>query len=144
VPYMDSAEVTATLTLLGAWLHDPLDAEGTAVNYLYGGATRDTSIDAAGAGTLYAGRAYPVMDYGEHEEQTVGVTIHVPFGATHASEIDDLIAWARAKRTLWLRDGRGRTLAGTMSAFKVADAKWGSAVTFTFGRVDAAVTEVSV
>lgn len=143
MPYTDSAASTGSLTLLGVWLHDPLDAEGTAVNYLYGGATKDTSIDTAGAGTLYAGRAYPVIDYGEHEEETVGVTIHVPFGTTHASEVAALSAWARAKRTLWLRDGRGRALAGSISAFKVADAAWGSAVTFSFGRVDYAVTEVA-
>lgn len=143
MPYSDSASADASLALYGVWLHDPLDAEGTVSNHLYGGAVKDTSVDTVGIGAMYAGRTYTVVDYGEHEEESVGVTVHVPFGATWVEEMATLSEWARAKRTVWMRDGRGRSLAGALSGFKVDDAPWGSVVAFTVQRVHYAQEEVS-
>ena len=144
MPFSDSDPETITLSLQGTWLHDPSDAESTAAQYLYGGPAKETSIDTMPAGTYYAGRTYPVTDYGEHEDESVSVTIHVPNGSTRADTVAELTAWARLRSAVWLRDGRGRSLPGTISAFKVQDTAFGSAVTFTLSRVDYAVEEVTV
>ncbi|HET9234937.1 MAG TPA: hypothetical protein VFP10_12420 [Candidatus Eisenbacteria bacterium] len=143
MPTSDSDPSTATLVLEGVWLHDPEDAASTAVNYIYGAASREHTVEAAGVGTLYAGRTFPVVDYGEHEEETLTVVVHIPHGSTYADDLATLDALARAKRTLWLRDNRGRSFAGTITAYKVQDQKWGAAVAFTFGRVHYAVEEVA-
>jgi hypothetical protein len=142
MPYTDSASATATLTLRGLWLHDPLDPAGTVTVYLYG-PPKDSTIATMPAGTLYSGRTYPVIDYGEHEEETVSVVIHVPYGSTYQADMTTLRAWARIRRTVWLRDSRGRSLPGVLSDFRIGDQRWGSAVTWSHGHVDYAVEEVS-
>jgi hypothetical protein len=144
MPYSDSAPAEGSIVLRGVWLHDPADPEGTVENYLYGGPVSETSIDTMPAASHYAGRTYGVTDFGEHEDEGVIVTIHVPHGATRQAEVGALTVWARARRTVWFRDGRGRSLPGTLSGFKVSDQRWGSAVSFTIARVDYALEEVSV
>lgn len=144
MPFSDSDPDTITLNLQGTWLHDPLDAESTAAQYLYGGPAKETSIDTMPAGTLYAGRPYAVTDYGEHEDESVSVTIHIPNGSTRASEVAELKAWARLRSAVWLRDGRGRSLPGTISAFREQDTNFGTSVAFTLSRVDYATEEVTV
>jgi hypothetical protein len=143
VPTSDSDPAEITLGLVGIWIHDPEDPEGTAVNYVYGAAAREHVVDAGGQGTLYAGRAFQVMEYGEHEEETLSINIQVPHGSTFASDLEALDVLARAKRTLWIRDNRGRSFAGTIAAYKVQDQKWGAAVAMTFGRVHYTVEEVA-
>lgn len=142
MPYTDSDPVEATLDLTGKWLHDPLDPESTAYNFPYGPGS-EASVDAAGVGTLYAGREFPVYDYGEHEEETLTASVQVPHGPTHATDLAALATFARAKRTLWFRDNRGRSAASTITSFKVKDERWGSLVSLTLARLDYAVEEVS-
>jgi hypothetical protein len=144
MPYTDSASVEASLSLTGVWLHDPSDAEATAYGYAYGRANREQSVDAGGTGTLYAGRAYQVYEFGEHTEEALSVAVHVANGPTHAADVALLEASERSARTLWLRDNRGRSFAGVMQGFKISDQTWGSVVSFTFARVHYAVEEVEV
>lgn len=136
MPYSDSDPVEATLSLTGVWLHDPLDAEGTVRNYLYGGASRSTGLDVASAPVRYAGRTFPVYDYGEAEDEKIGVAIDVPHGETWAGQLADLTAFARARRTLVYRDNRGRDVYGTLAGYNEDDAEWGTGVSFDFTRVD--------
>lgn len=144
MPFSDSDPEVASVDLQGMWLHDPLSPETTAVQYLYGGPAKETTVDTMPVGTHYAGRTYPVIDYGEHEDEAVSVTVHVPNGNTHSATVAALTAWARLRRTVWLRDGRGRSLPGTISAYKVQDTAFGSAVTFTISRVEYATEEVTI
>jgi hypothetical protein len=143
MPTSDSDPGTGTLALTGVWLHDPDDAEGTATGFPYGAAAREHSYDTAGQGTLYAGRTYPVTDYGEHEEETLTVSIAVPHGSGYAADLATLASFARAKRTVWARDNRGRSLPATINSFKIQDQKWGATVAITLTRVDYPVTEVA-
>lgn len=143
MPYADSSPVDADLALQGVWLHDPLDAEGTVEHYPYGPA-KTSSIITTQAGIMYAGRTYPVVDFGEHEEQPVSVIVHVPAGSTAQTDVAALEAWARARRTIWLRDGRGRSMPGTVSDFKTDDQRWGVVVTWTHSRSEYEIEEASV
>jgi hypothetical protein len=144
MPYTDSDPAEITLTLSGVWLHDPLDAEGSTASYPYGRATREHGIDPGGTATHYAGREYAVQEYGEHTDENLSVTIHVDNGSTFTAQLAELEAFSRSRRTLWLRDNRGRSFAGVMEGFRIKDERWGASVAFTFDRVHYAVTEVEV
>jgi len=138
--YTDSEPVTATIGILGVWMHDPDDPEGSIQNYPYGSAQRGTEYDAMGSGTFYAGRAHPVFDFGEHEAETVGVTIDVPHGTSYRADLDSLKAFAASKKALWFRDNRGRVVYGLVQDFSVNDQPWGASVSFTVEQSDREVT----
>ena len=133
--YADSEAVTGGLKLRGVWLHDPLDPQTTIRVYPFGADSREHSIDVDAAGTQYAGRAHPVVDYGEGESQTETIRIIVPHGPAYQAELEELDAWARSRRTLHLRDNRGRNVQGTISGLRSTDQGYGSDVSFTFTRV---------
>jgi hypothetical protein len=143
MPTSDSDPETGTLGLVGVWLHDPDDPEGTAANFPYGSASREHTVDSAGSPAYYAGRTFPVVDYGEHEEESVSIAIQVPHGSTYATDLETLDAFARSKRTVWYRDNRGRSFAGTITSYKVQDQKYGASVALVVTRVDHAVEEVA-
>ena len=137
MPSSDSDPVEVTLTpLRGLWVHDPTDAEGTVVQFLYGRANKSTNIEPLQAGTRYAGRTYPVFDFAEFEDLTWGIGVDVPFGDDHAQQLADLEAFVRAKTTLCVRDGRGRRLFATLSGYSERDETWGATVTLTATQVD--------
>lgn len=144
MPLQDSLVIEEELSLLGVWIHDPLDPEGTVASFPFGSAARDTSIDAMGAGSYFAGRTSPVVDYGEHEAEMVSVSIDVPHGETYRADLEKLEWFSRSKRSLWFRDNRGRAVFGVMAGFKHADAEWGSVASFTIERTHRDVTEVVV
>ncbi len=140
--YTDSVTAEGSLDLTGVWIHDPLDPEGTVEHYLYGASSRQTAIDTLGQTQHYVGREYPVTDFGEHEETVATIALQVPHGATWQAQIIRLEELARAKRTLWVRDNRGRSWLGTLEGFTIRDADHGSDVTFTVRRAHQDVTEV--
>lgn len=134
--YADSEAGTGTLALQGVWIHDPLDPQETVEQYLYGGAARTARISPAQAGTRYAGRMYPVFDYGEFQDDDLQVSIVVPHGETWATEVADLEAFAQSRRTLCVRDNRGRLLFGTITGFTENDRRDGTAFGFTVVRTE--------
>lgn len=94
-------------TLVGAWVFAAADPAGTLANYLHTDArTVGSGVDSAEL--RFAGRALPVVEYGENEGARIALTLLVPFGATHL----EAVQWWRdalaARRTLCYRDGRGR------------------------------------
>ncbi|GAA4082748.1 hypothetical protein [Actinomadura miaoliensis] len=133
--YSDSDPATTRLELEGAWIHDPADPAGTVRHYRFGKATRDTKIDIGGTSLTFAGRRFPVVEYGEHQDDQYGIRVQIPDGDTYRAELDDLRAFAEAKTTLVFRDNRGRQMHGTMSGYAVDDQPWGAEVSFTFTRV---------
>lgn len=134
--YTDSLAAEASLTLEGVWIHDPLDPEGTAEQFLYGKAARSTGVDVGAAGLIFAGRTYPVFEYSEHQNDTYSVKIDVPFGTAWASALADLLAFAESRRTLCFRDNRQRRMFGALSDYQEADEEWGTTATMTFTRAD--------
>jgi hypothetical protein len=142
--FTDSTPTVADreLSLQGIWLHDPDDPAVTTRQFLYGKDNRSTAIDIKGVTQQFAGRVFPVTDFGEHEEEDLSVTVDIPHGPTHRIEEADLRAFAEMRRTLYLRDNRGRACYGTMSGYQQNDQAWGVTVGFKFGRVSLKIEEV--
>jgi hypothetical protein len=128
--YTDSESAEATLELVGVWIHDPDDPEGSIAAFPYGSAARSTDYDAMGSGAFYAGRAHPVFDFGEFESEAVSVSIDVPHGTAYRTDLDTLRAFAASKKALWFRDNRGRAVHGIMTGFGINDQTWGAQVSF--------------
>lgn len=136
MPYTDSAPVEGGLTLAGVWLHDPEDPEGTARQFLYGRSRRTAAVSPQHTLAHYAGRRYPVADFGDLQTDSFAVTVEVPDGSTAAADLAALDEFATSRRTLVYRDNRGRLAFGTMSGYGVADQDWGSLVSWSWLRVD--------
>jgi hypothetical protein len=137
MPYTDSAPVVAVLDAQGAWLHDPLAPQATALNLRHGRSMRGASLDVEQQATRYAGRTYPVADYGQGESETVDVRANVPFGPGHAATLARLRALARLRRPLMYRDSRGRAMVGSVLNLRAQDTHAGADVSFVVDRRDA-------
>lgn len=129
--YSDPATITATLE--GVWLHDPDDPEGTAYNFRYGRSRRAGSVEVEAQETQYAGRVYPVTDFGPYEREAVAV---------EATSVDpaDLVAlrrFVRSRKLAFYRDNRGRSMLAEVSAGADRDEDHGSTLTFTASRREA-------
>lgn len=141
--FTDSDPFEGGLTLQGVWLHDPLDAEETVHSYLYG-AGRTASLGTLEAGQLYAGRTFQVVDYGEHQEEAVQVSVQVPHGTDWAATLASLREFAEARRTVCYRDNRGRLFYGTLVGYDERDEAWGTLVGFTINRVHFSIEAITV
>lgn len=128
-------EVEATLTLVGVWIHDPTDAANTVCSYPYGGTRKSIDKDTLGAATYFDGRADPVVDYGEHRDEQLNVTIHVPHGSTWRTQLDELDAFVDDRTTMCVRDARGRRLFAALEGYSETDQQWGTEVNFRARRV---------
>lgn len=142
--FQDSTPTVADreLALEGVWIHDPADSAVTVRQFLYGKDSRSHAIDTAGTVQQFAGRTFPVVDFGEHEQEDMSISVDIPHGPTHRTEEDDLRGFMELKKTLFLRDNRGRAAYGTMSGYNQADQAWGVTVGFKFGRVSFDIEEV--
>lgn len=137
-------EVQATLNLVGFWIHDPTPSVAQFVeflsskNYDYGGPSKAIGYDSMGSGNYYAGRSYPVFDFGEHQSEVFGVTLQIPFGNSPSwwDDIVELRRFAEQRTTLCVRDGRGRVIFGTLAGYSETDERWGTSISFSVTRVD--------
>lgn len=142
-----STETTADreLDLTGIWLHDPANqtvAASSLHNFMFGKDSRATAINTISTEQQFAGRTFPVVDFGEFEQEDVTVTVDIPHGEDHYTEEAALRTFMEMKRTLFYRDNRGRALYGTMSGYNQADQAWGVTVGFKMGRVSVDIEEV--
>lgn len=130
--YRDSEPATTELDLRGVWLHFPDgDPADTTRSYPYGASQKGDALDVMGEGNFYAGRADPVVDYGEFQAATVSVVIDIPHGATYRADLADLDYFAAARATVHYRDNRGRGVHGQVSGYQKKDQDWGTQVSFT-------------
>lgn len=129
------------LTLEGVWIHEPDDAQDTSVQYRFGKSSRSTSIDTMGVAHTFAGRAYPVYEYGEHQDDTFSVSMQLAHGPTWHADVATIRAFAESKITLFFRDNRGRAAFGVIEGYSEADQDWGTQIGFTFVRVDHTLQE---
>lgn len=135
-------QLETALQLQGVWIHDPTDPAFTVRQFLFGKDNRSTAVNTKGAIQVYAGRKFPVVEFGEHQEDDFSISVDVPHGPTYRTELGDLSDFMEAKTTLVLRDNRGRVAYGTMSGYNEADQAWGSTVGFKFSRVSFVLEEV--
>src|SRR5690606_32649024 len=91
--------------------------------------------DTLGAATYFDGRADPVVDYGEHRDEQLNVTIHVPHGSDWRTHLDELDAFVDDRTTMCVRDARGRRLFAALEGYSETDQQWGTEVNFRARRV---------
>lgn len=132
----DSDVVACEIRMEGVWLHDPADPAGTALNLRHGSAMRSSSLAVESEASQYAGRVFPVVDYGPHEAESLRVTAIVAHGPAWHGALAALRALVRLRRTLVVRDNRGRVLRGSVAAVDESDQDYGTQVTFTASRGD--------
>lgn len=123
--------------LLGAWVFDPVDPAGTLAHFPYARAAVGASTSIEAQRLAFAGRAHPVIEYGELESASVSIGALVPFGDDH----DAGVQWWRdavtARRTINYRDGRGRLYwVGLPGGIQETDERDGTIVAATLERVD--------
>lgn len=135
--YTDSDPVTVTLALEGVWVHDPDDPAGTIRSFRYGKAARSGTLDVAEQESVYAGREFPVVDFGEFTSERYDVRVDVPFGPTWAADVAALKAFILARKPVTFRDNRGRTVSPSrLTGYREQDVETGTQVSFTVARMD--------
>lgn len=127
-----SATAEVTTTLDGVWLHDPDDPTGTALNLLYGRSRRSGGVSVESADLQYAGRVFPVTDFGPYETEGVSVEVDVP--ASDAATLPALYALIRSRKPLYYRDNRGRAFLSVVPSASDRDEDHGSTVSFSASR----------
>lgn len=132
---IDSAPVAGTLCLAGVWIHDPADPAGTVSYWLYG-TGRGDEFESIAEGLYYAGRTFPVFDFGEHEAETLTVPIQVPRNDEHLFRTSEMRRMATSKTTLCIRDARSRRIFGVVTKVSRSDEKGSTNLNLTVTRVD--------
>lgn len=133
----DSTSVTVEASeLQGLWIHDPLDPEGTLIQYLYGGASNSEAVSVSSTALQFSGRKYPVYDFGDPESGSFDVSITVPFSDTWYDEIAFLKGLPLGRTTMCFRDSRSRVVFGVVLEVKFADQMLGTQVSFSVQRND--------
>lgn len=120
----ESSPVVGSIALNGVWLHDVADPEGTIWNFQYDGG-RDSEWRAEAEFMQFAGRAKPVVEFGEQEEGRVKVTLQL---LRNTQDLDKLQTLVRRKGTICYRDGRGRKVYGVITSLPVKDEPYGYSV----------------
>lgn len=138
----DSVWTDGELNIQGVWVHDPLDPANTIEQFLYGRSARSGAIDVPATELQFAGRRYPVREFGQRQDDTWSVRVLVPFGPTWASEVEALSDFIEARRTLVFRDNRGRSAYSVLSGYRESDKDEGTDISFTVARVDYTETTV--
>ncbi len=129
--YSDSESATVQLDLIGVWLHDPeIGGQLTVRHFPWGRSQRELAIGTLGETAFYAGRAAPVVEYGEHETGEFRVAIDVPHGADWLTQVEAARETARLKKTVLIRDNRGRALYAQIKDYRETDMDWGTRVSF--------------
>lgn len=143
--FEDSSPVTAddVLSLEGLWIHEPEDAQGTSTKFRFGRDLRGFEMDVGGSEQVFAGRRYPVIDYGEHQKDSFSVGVQILNGPSYHDERQVLRDFIEAKKTLVFRDNRGHAVFGAVGNLSEDHESWGSSFKFTVVRVHREITEIN-
>jgi hypothetical protein len=129
----DSAVASASLTLAGVWLHDPLDPPGTVRNFRLREQNRTVQTNYSQTMMQFEGRSLPVADIAGQKTQQVQVTISCATGTDDLAALYELID---RQTTLLYRDSRGRKIYGVVAAIPETEDWWGANVQLTIQAVD--------
>lgn len=123
----------ARVKLEGVWLHDPADPLGTSWHFRFNGDGAKETLTQEQVPTRVAGRARPVVDFGDAISETVTTVISCE---REGRDLHQLRTFARRHSVLCYRDTLGRKLYGTLALSSVVDAFWGSQCELTVTSVD--------
>lgn len=146
--YVDSDPVIATLHLRGVWLHDPDNPEGTIKHYPYGNLSGGLGRDIEQVTSHYAGRVFPVVDYGEHQDDVMSVSVQVvrpdPY-FPQSGNLRSLKDFSELRRPVMARDRGGRAVVGAIEGWRESQSGRDiHQVGFSVRQVDRAVELVGV
>lgn len=134
--------VSDPVRLVGLWIHDPINPSQTSTQFMYGKDSRGYDIDVGGSTRHFAGRVFPVTDFGEHQSDTFSVATMVPHGPEYHTEREMLRNLVLTKRTMCFRDNRGVVIYGTVGSLGEEYASDGSEFSFDVTRVHREIFEV--
>lgn len=123
----ESTGVVGSITLKGAWLHDPADT-ATLHQFKYDGSGRNSDWQPEAELVRYTGRVNPVVVFGEAEDERVTVSLQMDKNDTDYTKLMSLI---KRKSLLCYRDGRGRKVFGVVLALPMNDEFYGNTTTIT-------------
>lgn len=131
----ETYEVTAP-SLVGVWVFDPTDPDGTERNYLHADG-RTEAITPESASLPVAGRTNPLLEFGELTIVGLTLTVFVPFGDEHDAGVQWWRDAALNRRAICYRDNRGRLYwVGLPGGVAPQDGRAGTAFSLTLQRVD--------
>lgn len=120
------------LFLIGTWIHDIKDPEGTVWQFLANQNAGDETWEADATLVVVAGRTLPVSEYGENEMRSISVTIQFD-GTVDRSKFKGLM---ERKAILCMRDKWTRMNFGVVRNYNYSPTSWGGYGTFTLEAVD--------
>ena len=134
--YKDSAEVAVTVHLEGVWLHDLTDPQGSLRQYRYSGGGRKESYEAETTLLHFAGRPFPVAEFGEHGTQSLEASVFVPYQPAPDLGLDYLRSVIDRRAMVVYRDNRGRVIFAALHSLAFEDARGGTVASFRVDRVN--------
>ena len=134
---IQSEVVTVVAPILRTvWIHDPDDPEGTVMHFRYH-ESRNESNAVEVAGTVFAGRRYPVYDFGEHSTRNLDVPLQLTlYDDDWEQQMDYLRALLEARKAFIYRDKRGRLIYGITAGMEIGDTPIGAGVSMTIQAAD--------
>lgn len=134
---IQSTTVTVVAPILSTvWIHDPDDPEGTIQHFRYHESRQETRAVEV-AGTVFAGRRYPVYDFGEHSSLDLDVPLQLTlYDDDWDAQMEYLRALLEARKAFIYRDKRGRLIYGITSGLDIGDTAIGAAVTIAIQAAD--------
>lgn len=123
-----------TLGIVGVLIHDPTDALLSLRAYPLnaGGAKEKREVESALL--QYAGREYPVVEFGTSGSDSIDVQLSAEGLYPTANLMDDLKALVERRKVLCYRDKRGRVLYGLATLGDIDDTPWGKQASLTMIR----------
>lgn len=131
--FADSATASESVTLKGIWIHDVADSADTVHNFRYDQRGRSFSRSYESQSFRFAGRTFPVTEFGDGEDVNVRVLLQTMKDEDDLEELRSLLA---RKATLCYRDERGRKVFGTADSLPENDHIWGDDTEFSMTATD--------
>lgn len=130
-----SAWTTATgvATVKGVLLHDPADPTGTIRSFRFNNDGAVDTVEVESASLAYAGRVYPVVEFGIGATRTVEVPTIMSKGPGDAAALRVLV---ERRAVLCYRDSKGRKVYGVLTRSVHTDTAYGVETSASFAAVD--------
>jgi hypothetical protein len=131
--YADSDPASASIKLMGVYLHSIQDPSATLHHYQFDGGGRSSNKEVEHQFMQFAGRKKKVIEYGEHSDYGVSVGVKMRREDPGAERLEQ---FAEKRETVCYRDGRGRLLFGVITAAPLADTNFGWETTIDVTEID--------
>lgn len=137
MPTTQSDVVTGvSVSFDGSFIHRPDSPDATIFWLPYGGVGRKESRSRESTAMKFAGRTYPVMDFGSGQEYALSLSTTLEYGADWEFRLARLREMSTSALPWLYRDKRGRKMYVSPSDFEVTDIPYGYEVAMGIRHVD--------